>query len=164
MAIDESTIIIGEPTPDIPVPESGASVFVMLRMILVLALAALAIYGVVYFIKRMSKPQVARDPHLKVLARVPLSGDTFAAVLSVGAKAWLVGGGSGGLNLISEIDETESLEAMLIDEARKTSETGTRPLVDFRSLMARFGKGNQQPLDNSHAEALRKQRERLKDL
>ena len=114
-------------------------------MVLVLALAALAIYGVVFFLKRLARPKQSRDPHLKVLARIPLSNDTFAAVLSVGSKAWLVGGSSGGVNLISEIDETESLETMLLDDARRSAEEGTRTFIDFRSL-------------------LRKQRDRLKGL
>ena len=128
-----------------PVSGGPSSIAVVLRMLLVLALAALAIYGVVFFIKRLARPRESKDPHLKVLARVPLSSDSFAAVVSVGPKAWLVGGGSGGVNLISEIDDTETLETMLLDDARRTAETETRGLIDFRSL-------------------LRKQRERLRGL
>jgi len=168
-AVDETAIILGETTPASPVGDSGSSVFVMLRMILVLALAALAIYGVVFFIKRLTKPRQIRDPHLKILARIPLSNDTYAAVLSVGAKAWLVGGGSGGVNLISEIDEIESLETMLIDDARKTAEEGAGPVLSFRALLERFkkapnppGSGDDQNVSN--ADSLRKQRERLKGL
>jgi len=143
--IDESTILIGETPGGAPAPAGGSSVFVVLRMVLVLALAALAIYGVVFFMKRLARPKQSRDPHLKVLARVPLSSDTFAAVLSVGPKAWLVAGGSGGINLISEIDDTESLETMLLDDARRGADEGTGSFIDFRSL-------------------LRKKRDRLKGL
>jgi flagellar protein FliO/FliZ len=138
-------------------------------MILVLALAALAIYGVVFFIKRITRPQENPDPHLKVLARVPLSSDAFAAVVSLGAKAWLVGGGSGGVNLISEVDDAESLETMLLEDAEKAA--GTRRYFDFRSLL-RFGRdgkkvssaGSSQAESVSAMESLRKQRERLKGL
>ena len=143
--VDQSAFILGEPSV-VPVPSGASSIFVVLRMVLVLALAALAIYGVVFFIKRLARPQENRDPHLKVLAKVPLGNDTFAAVLSVGPKAWLVAGGSGGVNLVSEIDDTETLETMLLDDARKIAEAGNRPLIDFRSLTA----------------SLRKQGERLK--
>jgi flagellar protein FliO/FliZ len=147
-------------------------------MVLVLALAALAIYGVVYFIKRLARPQEIRDPHLKVLARIPLGSDSFAAVLSLGARAWLVGGGSGGINLISEVDDAESLETMLLDDARKNAETG-RKFPDFRSLLGRLGSSQgdkrvysagadgrspPEPPGVTQAEALRKQRERLKGL
>jgi len=157
---DESAIILGE-VPNVPAPAGGSSIFVVLRMVLVLALAALAIYGVVFFIKRLARPQESRDPHLKVLARVPLGNDSFAAVVSVGPKAWLVGGGSGGVNLISEIDDPESLETMLIDDARRTAESGARRFMDFRSLIS---KGKNDAPGSSHAENLRKQRERLKGL
>ena len=168
--IDESMLILGESTSS-PAPAGGASVFVMLRMVLVLALAALAIYGVVFFIKRLARPQESKDPNLKILARVPLGNDSFAAVLSVGAKAWLVGGGSGGVNLISEIDDTESLETMLIDDARREAETGSKRLIDFSSLLRGFGSsrkgkipGNSQTEGNPLIDNLRKQRERFKGL
>ena len=169
---DESSFVIGEPA-EVPAPVAGSSVFVALRMVLVLALAALAIYGVVFFIKRLAKPREALDPHLKVLAKVSLGSDSYAAVVSVGAKAWLVGGGSGGLNLISEIDDPESLETMLIEDAQKTAEAGTRRFFDFRALFSKMGLSSRgeknappgQGVDSgSHAERLRKQRDRLKGL
>jgi len=178
--VDESAIILGDAQASQPA-ESASSILIMLRMVLVLALTALAIYGVVFFIRRVARPRENPDPHLKVLARVPLSSDSYAAVVSLGAKAWLVGGGSGGVNLISEVDDTESLETMLLDDARKTAET--RRVFDFRSLLP-FGRGGKKsssqgnsfadngslaengfPLDSgSLTESLRKQRERLKEL
>ena len=163
IVVDESTLILGD-TPDTPANIGGASIFVVIRMVLVLALCALAIYGVFFFIKRLSRPQEIRDPHLKVLARAPLSSDTFAAVISIGTKAWLVAGGSGNISLISEISETESLETMLLDDANRTAEMEKR--FDFSSLLRRFGasqEGKGQS-GNSLSESLRKQRDRLKRL
>ena len=170
--IDESTIILGEGA-DIPVPVGESSVFVVIRMVIVLALAALAIYGVVFFIKRLARPQESRDPYLKLLARLPLTNDSYAAVISVGPKAWLIAGGSGGFNLISEIEDNESLETMLLDEARRSSETGISRYFDFRSLLRRqetAQSGNQansgfaQAGAGSIVDNLRQQRERLRGL
>jgi flagellar protein FliO/FliZ len=166
--VDESKIILDDP-PDVEVSNGGSSILIMLRMVLVLALAALAIYGVVFFIKRVSRPRENPDPHLKVLARVPLASDSFAAVISLGAKAWLVGGGSGGVNLISEVEEAESLETLLLEDAKKNAEP--RRFLDFRSLL-RFGRdekklssgGSALAENGSLTENLRKQRERLKGL
>jgi len=165
---DESSIVLGE-TPAAPVPNTGSSVMVMLRMILVLALAALAVYGVVFFIKRLARPHENQDPHLKILARVSLGNDSFAAVLSLGAKAWLVGGGSGAVNLISEIDDVESVETMLLDDARRAAEAGNRRFIDFGSLVRRLGGASRKEKPDAHdsgsfAESLRKQRKRLKGL
>jgi flagellar protein FliO/FliZ len=117
----------------------------------------------------MALPRENPDPHLKVLARVPLTSDSFAAVISLGAKAWLVGGGSGGVNLISEVDDAESLETMLLEDAKKNAEP--RRFFDFRSLL-RFGRDGKKGLsdngsltDNGYPlDSLRKQRERLKGL
>ena len=160
--VDESAIILGD-TPVSQASNVGSSILIMLRMVLVLALAALAIYGVVFFVRRMALPRENPDSHLKVLARVPLSSDSFAAVISLGAKAWLVGGGSGGVNLISEVDDAESLETMLLEDARKTAET--RRVFDFRSLLP-FGRDGKKgsPQGNSFVDNLRKQRERLRGL
>ena len=159
--IDETTIILGE-TLIAPPPVGRSSVFIVVQMVLVLALTALAIYGVVFFLKRLAKPQVSRDPHLKILARTALSTDTYAAVLSLGSKAWLVAGGSGNVNLISEITEQESLETMLLEDSQRTAESGA--LTNFRSLLRRFGVSQESGanLPGSHIESLRKQRERLR--
>jgi flagellar protein FliO/FliZ len=165
--VDESAIVLGEP-PAAPVVGVASSGWVVFRMVLVLAVAALAIYGVVFFIKRLARPQENRDPNLKVLARVSLGSDSYAAVVSLGAKAWLVGGGSGGVSLISEISDTDSLETLLIEDARRTAGTGAGGFIDFRSLISRLaGSSRGKPPESpgaSHAENLRRQRERLKGL
>jgi len=163
VVVDETTIILGE-APDVTATSGGASIFIVIRMVLVLALCALAIYGVFFFIKRLSRPQEIRDPHLKVLARAPLSSDTFAAVISIGTKAWLVAGGSGNISLISEVSDTESLETMLLDDANRSAENFKR--FDFGSLLRRFGASHEKKgqSGNSHMDILRKQQERLKRL
>ena len=173
-AIDESSIILGE-APVVPPPSGASSIFIVFRMVLVLALAALAIYGVVFFIKRLARPRETADPYLKVLARTVLSSDTFAAVLAVGSKAWLVAGGPGGINLISEIDDNETLETMMLEEERRAAESGAKTFIDFRSLLSKFGApGRVAKIPSSHAksssitesgslaESLRRQRERLR--
>jgi flagellar protein FliO/FliZ len=163
-ASPEDLIILGESLPQTGEISGGSSVWTVIRMVLVLALAALAIYGIVFFIKRLSKPSKARDPNLKLLATLPLGTDCFAAVISVGKKAWLVGGGNGaGLRYIAEIDEQEALETMLLDEAEKNVETGSGRILDFRAMLYRL-RGPSRSEPGSPAESLRKQRERLKGL
>jgi flagellar protein FliO/FliZ len=152
IVLPEENIVLGEDLPQSP-GGGTSSILVMLRMVLVLALAALAIYGVVFFIKRLSRPPQAKDPHLKVLASAPLGTGSFAAVISLGSKAWLVGGGDGGVSLIAEIDETEALESMMLDDARKTAEAGGR-FPDFRSILKQLS-GGKEKKPGSHAESLR---------
>ncbi|MDR1059043.1 MAG: flagellar biosynthetic protein FliO [Treponema sp.] len=157
----EESIILGEDAPALPA-QGPAPVPVILRMVLVLALAALAIYGVVFFIKRLSRPPQSRDPHLRVLARTPLGPGAYAAVVSVGSKAWLVGGGDGGVSLLAEIEEQEAVAAMLADDARKAGEAPLR-FGDFKTLLRRLGGAPAgDSLTGYHAESLRNKGERLK--
>ena len=166
-AFDETTFRFDAPLPAAQAPGGGATTIVVIRMVLVLALAALAIYGVVFFFKRIARPQESRDPHLKLLAKVPLSSDSYAAVISVGGKAWLVGGGSGGLNLISEINDAETLETLLLDDARRNAAAEFKGFIDFQSLLQRF-RGNAAARTSmpagSFTDRLRKQRERVRGL
>ncbi|MDR1788355.1 MAG: flagellar biosynthetic protein FliO [Treponema sp.] len=109
-------------------------------MLLVLALAALAIYGIVFFVKRAGKGKGAVDPHLKVLARASLGPQSFVAVVSAGSKAWLVGAGEGGVRPIAEITEPETIAAMLSENAARAAEGGER-FGSFVSLLRRFTSG-----------------------
>ena len=164
----ESSIILGESAASGPGTSGPSSVFVMFQVILLLALVALAIYGVIFFIRRFSRPLEARDPNLKLLARLPLGNGSLAAVISVGNKAWLVGAAEGGVSLIAPINDQETVETMLLEEARKADATGRNKFLDFKALLRRFGGGKPEDLSggigDSHADNLRKQRERLKGL
>ncbi|WP_461245853.1 flagellar biosynthetic protein FliO [Treponema sp. R6D11] len=141
--------------------DSGASIWVVFRMILVLALAAAAIYGIVLFIKRSSKQTAANDPFLKVLASSHLGFNRYVHIASVGSKAWLLGASEGGVNLISEIEDKEIIDAMLLEDSKKSVETQNR-FPDFLSILRRLGT----PAQNrpSGIDEIRKRRERLKEM
>ncbi|MDR2483855.1 MAG: flagellar biosynthetic protein FliO [Treponema sp.] len=161
----ERNIPIGEGTGNRASVRQGASFFTILRMILVLALAAAAIYGIVFFLKRISRHQEQRDPHLRVLAGAHLGSNRFVHVVSVGSKAWLVGASEGGVSLISEITDIETVDAMLLEASRKSAETGTGKLPDFAHLLSRLSGGEPSEIQpNLKAENVRKRRERLRGL
>jgi flagellar protein FliO/FliZ len=158
----ESLIILEEAPPGETITASGTpSVFVILRMVLVLALAAAAIYGLVFFFKRLSSPRDQKNPYLKVLARVPMGAGSSVAVVSVGNKAWLVGAGDNGVSLISEITDQEMVDAMLLDDSRRGNDGGGPK--SFSALLRRLGGGGA-TAKRFNADDLRKRRERLRDL
>jgi flagellar protein FliO/FliZ len=156
---------------DEALPAPTPTIFVVLRMVLVLALAAAAIYGVVFFFKRLSRPAAQKNPYLKVLASAPLSTGSSVSVVSLGNKAWLLGVGTGagssGVSLIAEITDREMVDAMLLDDSRKGpygSHDGGRPkLLDFSALLHRLGGGGTAG-ERLSADDLRKRRERLNNL
>jgi flagellar protein FliO/FliZ len=143
-------------------------------MVLVLALAAAAIYGVVFFLKRAARAPAARNPYLKVLTSASLGGSRQVYVVSLGAKAWLVGAGEGSVSLIAEVTDQETLDALLLDESRRSAESAGGRFGDFRAMLRRLGGGGRDAAGGMDAggtgiaefspDKLRKRRERLKGL
>jgi flagellar protein FliO/FliZ len=148
----------------IPAPGSvgGPSIWSIVRMLLTLGLAAAAVYGIVFFIKKGSKRNDTKDPFLKVLAGVHLGSNRYAHIVAVGSKAWLLGSSDGGVNLIGEIEDKDILNAMLLEESQKSAETASSRFIDFKSILRRLGV----PVDLRApvVEFIRKRRERLKGL
>ncbi|MDR0598052.1 MAG: flagellar biosynthetic protein FliO [Treponema sp.] len=144
-----------------PAAPETLSGFSLLRMALVLALTAAAIYGAVFFFKRLAKPQVQADPYLKVLARASIASGSAVAVVSLGTRAWLVGAGDGGVSLITAIEDQEIVDAMLLDNSRSRG-AGSPGGLSFSALLRRLGAGK----EGKWLEAgdLRKRRERLNKL
>ncbi|MCL2801686.1 MAG: flagellar biosynthetic protein FliO [Treponema sp.] len=142
---------------------AGPGIWDVVRMLLVLAFAAAAIYGVVFLLKRASRQTPNKDPYLKILATSHLGANRYVHIVSVGSKAWLLGASDGGVNIISEIDEKEVVDAMLLDDSRITAESAQGRFPDFLAMMRRFGisaGAGKQP----GADEIRKRRERLKGL
>jgi flagellar protein FliO/FliZ len=164
--VPEASLTLDD-TPPQTFPGGEVSVFpAVLRMVAVLALVAVVIYIAVFFLrgffKRISQPQGALNPYLKIVASAHLGSNRFVHVVSVGPKqAWLVGAGEGGVSLIAEITDKETVDAMLLEDSQKMTETGKFP--DFRSLLRRFGGGDGNTPGPS-PENIRKRRERLRGL
>jgi len=149
-------------TRDVATPPA-TSVWGIFRVILTLAVVAAAIYGLVFFIKRSARGGRGQDPFLKILASVPLGTNRGAYIVAVGSRAWLVGAAESGVNLISEIEDKDILNAMLLEDSRKSAEAPTGPFPDFKALLQRLG----MPMESGPPpgpEDIRKRGERLKGL
>jgi flagellar protein FliO/FliZ len=131
------------------------------RMILALALCAAAIYGIVFFIRKSSKKTDVKDPFLKILASAHLGSNRYAHVISVGSKAWLLGSSDGGVTLIGEVEDSDVINAMMLEEAQRSEEASTGRLGDFVSMLRRFGLPAKHTTSSSGD--IRKRRERLKE-
>ena len=157
--IAEQSISLGE--DGVAAPANPTSVWNILRVLLTLAVVAVAVYGMVFFIKRTAKGNTESDPFLKILARTPLGVNRSAYVISVGSQAWLVGAAENGVNLIAEINEKEILDTMLLEESRRGTRA-TGPIGDFKALLGKLGMkveaGGPAPED------IRKRSDRLKGL
>jgi flagellar protein FliO/FliZ len=146
---------------DTPAAAAGpSSAMAIFRMILVLALVAVVIYLVVFFLRRLSKPQGEQNPHLKILASTYLGSGRYVHVVSVGTKAWLVGSGEGGISHIADITEQEAVDAMLLDSSQKVAEAERNPLQNFQALLKKLSGVSAREQDS--LEKIRQRRERFK--
>jgi flagellar protein FliO/FliZ len=143
----------------------GSSLSVVLRMVAVLALAALAIYGFIFLFKRLIRPREQGDSYLKILSRASLGPNRSVYVISVGSKAWLVGAGEGGVSLIAEISDQETVDALLLEDAsRRSAESIRGQFPDFGALLRRLAGGSLPDKGRASPDNVRKRRERLKGL
>ena len=162
-ALAEQAIVFGEPGDGAAMPMPAVTTFSVFRMVLTLALVAAAIYGIVFFLKKAGRGRgVSSDPFLRVLATAAVGTNRGVHVVSLGSQAWLVGSAEHGVNLIGEITDKETLDAMILEDSRR-SEGLSAGRLDFKSVLRKFGV----PSDSSGApkpEDIRKRSERLKGI
>jgi flagellar protein FliO/FliZ len=159
----EQALSLGDAGAGAALTPPAVSVWGIFRVILTLAVVAAAIYGLVFFIKRSARGGRNQDPFLKILASAPLGANRGAYIIAVGSRAWLVGAAESGLSLISEIDDKDVLNAMLLEDSRKSAEAPAGPFPDFRALLQRLGMSAESNAPPG-PEDIRKRRERLKGL
>jgi flagellar biosynthetic protein FliO len=140
-------------------PSGTSSVFAIFRMVLVLALVAGLIYLVVYFLRRIGKPQVEQNPHLKILASTYLGSGRYVHVVTVGKEAWLIGSGEGGVRHIADISDHEAVDAMALAASEKKAET-PEPF-NFQSMLKKFS-GGLSAKEQDRLEKMRERREKFK--
>jgi len=149
----------GGDTLDQPAPRRPSSFLAILRMLLVLALVAALIYGVVYLLRRLGKPQTEQNPHLKILASAHLGSGRYIHAVSVGKNAYLVGSAEGGVNHIADLTDQEAVDAMALDASKKSAETPA--FFDFQSLLKKFS-GGISGKEQDRLENMRRRREKFR--
>jgi flagellar protein FliO/FliZ len=170
----EQALTLGEAETGTAIPGAAFSVFGIFRVLLTLAVVAAAIYGLVFFLKfkRSSRGKGEEDPFLKILASAPQGVNRGAHVISVGSPAWLVGSAENGVSLISEITDKDIINAMLLEDSRRTaspegtqSTNGAMPsgrFLDFKAILKKIG--IPVTTGGSGPDKIRKRSERLKGL
>ncbi len=168
-ANDETALPIGD-APGTPTAGedagSASPLWALVRVILVLALLAAGIWAFMAFLKKSGRVNVADDPYLKSVANLPLGPNKSAQIITVGTRAFLVGVTEREINLISEIEDKELIDAMNLAADRSSSAA----VAGFQSVLASFlpGAKNRKPEGESQSETpsvgadvIRRQRERL---
>ncbi len=136
-SVDETTLTLSDSSAQAKAAKSAAgssTLAYFLRMIVVLALVLAAIYGVYRLMKKVAKPKTADSSAIKVLASASLGAGKALHVVALGSKAFLVGATDTTVNLVSELDDKEFLDALALEAAMSpTSKPGEGR--DFGSIL-----------------------------
>ena len=169
----ETDLLFDEAPEDVPGEQSpeanelpGVGFGDFLRVILVLALVILLIYAFVWMLKKFTAVKAEGTDAIRLFSTRPLKGDAALHLVEAGNRIFLIASSSNSVNLISEIDDKES-----IDEIRLNASRTPQPISGgfARLFKDRFGSGSsdqiqENKLSDDPASFIRKQKERLKDL
>jgi flagellar protein FliO/FliZ len=170
---DETAILLDAGTAGIPgvkPAKAPSSIWILLRVVIVLAIVCAAIYGVVWLLKKTTVVNAANDPYLKSVSSITVAPNKTIQVVTIGGKGYLVGVSDQSINLIDEIEDRELIDAMNLEADRKAS----APPASFASVISSFlptGKNHDASAEKTEAlapetssigaEMIRRQRERL---
>jgi flagellar protein FliO/FliZ len=167
--IDESKIPLGSAPAGGPAaapaaaaaPSGGVSTWDFVRMILVLACVLGVIYVLFWLLRRGAGKRVQENDLIRVMGSRGLSGSRALHLVEVGSSVFLVGSSDGGVELISEITDKESLDSLRL-KAAEQAPAGRRTFAQalgeiFRPAARPFSIGD-------GIGFLKGQRERLKKL
>lgn len=137
LAVDETTLRFNPDTEAAGNPATAgtaSNLWLFVRMVLVLAIVCLGIYGLIVFLRKNSTASAASDPWLKSVASIPLPAGKSVQVVTIGGKAFLIGVTDHAVNLLCELTDQEMIDAMNLDADRQSAIPGT----DFAALLGRF--------------------------
>jgi flagellar protein FliO/FliZ len=130
-------------------------------MLLILAAVVGVIYLLFFLLRRGAGKKIQENDLIKVLGSRSLGGNRALHLIDVGGSVFLVGSAEGGVRLISQITEKESLDTLRL-KAAEGGHTITRSFQDMLSGLFRRGK-KPFSMDES-VELLKNQQERLRKL
>jgi len=112
---------------------NASTVWLFVRMILVLVLVIACIYGIVWLLKKSLRHGAENDPYLKKTASITLAPGKTVQIVTLQDKAYLLGVSDSSITLISEIEDKELIDAMNLNAP--VGGNGKKP-ADFASLLA----------------------------
>jgi len=161
-AVDEATLALTDAADGAAGTDAGGSSILpyFFRMILVLGLVIAAIYGLYALLKRSTKPSIASDTYLRLLATTNIGVGRSLHVVSLGDKAWLIGATESSISLISPVEDKELVDAL----ALRAAEAPETPRRDFTVLLNdMLGRKSARKSSSAIAsEFFNRQRDRLK--
>lgn len=140
---------------------SAVSTWDFVRMLLILAVVVVAIYLLVALLRRGSKKRVRENDLIHVLGSRTLAGTRALHLVEVGTAIYLIGSSDGGVELIAEIADKESVDGLRL-RAAEEAPPGRRT---FQAVLSEiFRPAQHQTTMGEGVGLLRRQRDRLRKL
>jgi len=144
-----------------PPATPGVSTWDFVRMLLILGAVIAAIYVVFWLLRRGAGKRITENDLIRVLGSRSLAGNRSLHIVEVGTSVFLVGASDGGVQLISEITDKESLDSVRI----RAAEEGPAGRRTFQQILAEIFRPAKQGLSLGEGLGfLRGQREKLRKL
>lgn len=140
--LDESQILLGETNPESQITFSDdesnlekSSVWLFVRMILVLILVIVAIYALMKFFKKKSTEVKSSDDFLRSVSSLAFGPGKSVEIVTLIDKAYVLGVTEKSINLIAEIDDKELIESLNLNHDKKSNVT--KP-INFAEVLDMF--------------------------
>jgi flagellar biosynthetic protein FliO len=144
-----------------PPAVTGVSTWDFVRMLIILALVVGVIYLLFWILRRSSGKKIQENDLIRVLGSRSLAGNRALHLIEVGGSVYLVGASDGGVQLISEITEKESLDSVRLKAAEQPASAGR----SFPQILSEIFRPARKPFSAGEGIGfLRGQRDRLKKL
>lgn len=164
---DETTILIaddqGAEIPDAP----GATLTFgdFLRMILILGAVILVIYLFFRFLKRAGGPRFENPDLLQLHATLGMGSNRTLHLVEVGREFYLIGSAENSVNLVSKIEDKESVDQIRFNLTTEKPE----PPKNFSDILSRLFQKGSDSLSmkkslGQNKDFMKSQRDRLKNL
>jgi flagellar biosynthetic protein FliO len=140
---------------------AGVSTWDFVRMLIILAGVVGVIYLLFWLLRRGSGKKIQENDLIRVLGSRSLAGNRALHLVEVGGSVYLVGASDGGVGLIAEITDKESLDSVRL----KAAEENPAARRNFAQILTEiFRPAKRPPTLGDGIGFLKGQRERLKKL
>jgi flagellar protein FliO/FliZ len=132
-----------------------------IRMVLILAAVVGVIYLIFWMLKRGFRRQLPQNDLIRLLGTRNLSGNRALHLVEMGKQVFLVGSAEGGISLISEIRDQETLDSIALERSQMGNRTPQGFAQFFQSLLK---SGSSQSSVGDTVDFMKQQRRRLEKL
>ncbi len=145
-SFDESSIILGEPQQNQAQSRSSSTFFLLLRMVLFLAVVVACIFVVFKFMKKTMATPDNDDIFMRIVSSVNISPSKSVQIVTLTDKyAFLIGVSDDSVNLISQIDDPELIQAMNLYSDKQKKKNKPKNFADILDIFMPNG-----PRDNEN--------------